>query len=356
VPDVAKLFVADIQADQEVTSTFIVADKQMRLARSGKPFLTLKLVDKSGEITGRIWERAAEINTAIPAKGVVAVRARSEKFREELQLHIQEIVAVPLDQVDAADFLPVCPLDLQELWSKCKQLTGQLKRRSLQRLMAAIMRDAELVERFKRAPAAKSMHHAYLGGLLEHTVGVAGLVLRISEHYPELDRDLLLAGAIFHDLGKVREFVYDLVIDYSHEGRLLGHMVQGVEIVEEKLRSIKAFPAEEALLLKHLILSHHGVAEFGAVKLPMTREAVALHFADDLDAKMNTLTRILGESRPEDEAWTAYQPLFARFFFRGLPAASGGTVPEEDAAREHAATGVQLRVFPPAGPRGEGKT
>jgi 3'-5' exoribonuclease len=218
------------------------------------------------------------------------------------------------------------------------------------------MRDAELVERFKRAPAAKSMHHAYLGGLLEHTVGVAGLALRIGEHYPELDRDLLLAGAILHDLGKVREFVYDLVIDYSHEGRLLGHMVQGVEIVEEKLRSLKTFPAEDALLLKHLILSHHGEAEFGAVKLPMTREAVALHCADDLDAKMNSLTRILGESKSPGDAWTAYQPLFERFFFRGLPASSEGCAPEQDAAREREAIGVQLRVFPPAGPRGEGKT
>jgi 3'-5' exoribonuclease len=352
--DVAKLFAVDIQPDQEVSSTFMVADKQLRLARNGKPFLTLKLVDKTGAITGRIWDRAAEINEAIASKTVVAVRARSEKYREELQLHIQDIAPLPLDQVVAADFLPVCPVDARELWAKFKELTGHIKRRSLQRLVAAVLRDSELVELFRRAPAAKSMHHAYLGGLLEHTVGVVGLALQVAHHYPELDRDLLLVGAILHDIGKVREFVYDLVIDYSHEGRLLGHMVQGLEILEEKLRSLKNFPAEEALVLKHLILSHHGETEFGAVKLPMTREAVVLHFVDDLDAKMNSLTRILAESKSVDEAWTSYQPRFERFFFRGLPLPSEDRPAADDALRGGEATGVQLRVFPAAGPPGSG--
>ena len=354
MPDVAKTFVADIQANHEVTGHFVVADKQLRLARNGTPFLTLKLVDRTGEISGRIWERAAEVDATVAVKAVVLLRARSEKYREEIQLQVQEIAPVPRADIDPADFLPACPLDLQELWAKLKRLAAQIRQRPLKRLLNSVLQDAPLMERFRRAPAAKSMHHAYLGGLLEHTVSVTELVCRISEHYPVLDRDLVMAGAIFHDLGKVDEFVYDLYIDYSDEGRLLGHMVQGLAILEEKLEAVKGVPAGQALLLKHLILSHHGEAEFGAVKLPMTREAFVLHFADDLDAKMNSLTRILEEPRDGNAGWSAYQPLFERFFFRGLP------TPVEDAPVAKAPVadpekaGVQLPVWPTPGQNRDG--
>jgi 3'-5' exoribonuclease len=353
--DVAKVFVADIQSDQEVAGVFIVADKQLRTARNGKPFLTLRLADRTGEIVGRVWDRASELNDTIAARSVVLVRARSETFRDEMQLQVREVQPVALEEVDGADFLPVCPRDVQQLWEHFKQLCGQVKRRPLQKLLAAISSDTELMERFRRAPAAKSMHHAYLGGLLEHTVGVAELVLKISEQYPDLDRDLLVAGAMLHDLGKIREFVYDLYIDYSHEGRLLGHMIQGLAILDEKMRGLKAFPEEEALLLKHLVLSHHGETEFGAVKLPMTREAFALHYADDLDAKMNSLTRILAESKGGDEAWTTYQPLFERFFFRGMPATAREMSLVDTVPREPADTVKQLRVWPTSTAREDAK-
>jgi 3'-5' exoribonuclease len=319
VASVKKIFVTDIQADQEVVSAFIVAEKQLRTARNGKTFLTLRLADKTGEVIGRMWDRAGEWHDAITARSVVRVHARSEIFRDEIQLQVRDIQAISLEDVDGADFIPVCPRDTQQLWDRFRQLCGQAKRRPWQRLLAAIQGDNALMDCFRRAPAAKSMHHAYLGGLLEHTVGVADLVLRFCEQYPDLDRDLLLVGAIFHDLGKIREFTYDIYIDYSDEGRLLGHMIQGLTLLDEKLRTLRSFPAEEALLLKHLVLSHHGETEFGAVKLPMTREAVVLHYADDLDAKMSSLTRILAESKAGDESWTSYQPLFERFFFRGFP-------------------------------------
>jgi 3'-5' exoribonuclease len=345
---VAKLFVADIQANQDVTGHFVVADKQLRLTRNGLPFLTLKLVDRTGEISGRIWERALETDAVIAVKDVVLVRARSEKYRDELQLQVQEIAPVARAEIDPSDFLPTCPLDLQELWTKLKRLATQIRQQPLKRLVSSVLRDAALMERFRRAPAAKSMHHAYLGGLLEHTLSVTELVCRISEHYPVLDRDLLTAGAIFHDLGKVDEFVYDLYIDYSVAGRLLGHMVQGVAILEEKLAAGKCVPAEQATLLKHLILSHHGEAEFGAVKLPMTREAFVLHFADDLDAKMNSLTRILEEPRDANACWSAYQPLFERFFFRGLPAPVAEAPVIEAPAAGPEKAGVQLPVWPAA--------
>lgn len=344
-----KTFISEIQASQEVASSFVVTEKQLRVARNGTPFLTLKLADKTGEIVGRVWERAKEIADAIPSKGFVFVRGRSEKYRDELQLQIQEISPLAANEVNPSDFLPVCPVSAEALLEQLTSVVSGIRRRSLSRLMKHFFADKELTERFKLAPAAKSMHHAYLGGLLEHTVSVARLVCRISEHYPELDRDLLVIGAILHDVGKVEEFVYDMCIDYSHTGRLLGHMVLGAEILDEKIRTLRNFPLEEALLLKHLILSHHGEAEFGAVKLPMTREAFVLHFADDLDAKMNSLTRILTEGKGGDEAWTSYQPLYERFFFRGLPPSEGSkgladtSVPEE--------RGVQLSIWPEEKPK-----
>jgi 3'-5' exoribonuclease len=354
VHEVAKTFVADIQANQEVAGHFVVADKHLRLARNGTPFLTLKLVDRTGEINGRIWERAVEMDAAVAVKSVVLLRARSEKYREELQLQVQEIAPVPRADIDPSDFLPTCPLDLPELWARLQRLAAQIRQRPLKRLVNSVLQDTLLMERFRRAPAAKSMHHAYLGGLLEHTVSVAELVYRISDHYSVLDRDLLLAGAIFHDLGKVDEFVYDLYIDYSDAGRLLGHMVQGLAIIEQKLGTVKGIPADQALLVKHLILSHHGEAEFGAVKLPMTREAFVLHFADDLDAKMNSLTRILEEPRDENAGWSAYQPLFERFFFRGLPAPAAETPAAAAALADPEKAGIQLSVWPAPGRNRDG--
>ena len=317
----AKTYISDIQPNQDISTAFIVGDKQLRTARNGTLFLTLKLIDKTGEITGRVWERAEEVAASIPAKGAVFIRGRSEKYRDELQLQVQEITPLALDRIDPSDFLPVCPVSPEALFERLKVLAATLKSRSLARLMKHLLGDRELMSRFKLAPAAKSMHHAYLGGLLEHSVSVAELTSVISSRYPDLDRDLLIVGAVLHDIGKIHEFTYDLVIDYSHEGRLLGHMVLGVQILEDKIAGLKKFPEEEALLLKHMILSHHGETDLGAVRLPMTREAFVVHMADDLDAKMNSLNRILATRKEGDDAWTPYQKMYERFFFRGLPSA-----------------------------------
>lgn len=338
----AKLFISDIEPNQEIETYLVVSEKQLRTARNGTRFVTLKLADKTGEIVARIWDRADEFMELVPDKGPVFIRARSEKFRDELQLQIQEISPATREQIDPSDFLPVCPISTDELLETLKAQISTIKHRPLSKLMKAFLADRDLMLRFRQAPAAKSVHHAYLGGLIEHTVSVAGLVSRICEHYPSLNRDLLIAGAIWHDMGKIHEFSYDLYIDYSHSGRLLGHMILGIDLLQEKLRSFRSFPAEEAMLLKHLILSHHGESNFGAVRVPMTREALVLHFADDMDAKMSTVTRILSESGAQDDAWTAYQPLFERFFFRGLPpSVDDQTTPSTDEETR----GVQLRIW-----------
>ncbi len=203
----------------------------------------------------------------------------------------------------------------------------------LRQLCEAILADPDIMTRFKLAPAAKSMHHAYIGGLLEHTVSVVTLIYRICNHYPDLDRDLLMTGAFLHDIGKIEEFVYDTSIDYSDSGRLVGHMVLGTQMVEDKIRRMEGFPVETAILVKHLILSHHGEAQFGAVSLPASREAFALHLADDLDAKMNAIGRIIANPANDGSSWTGFETIFGRRFFRGFPkqsdAAGGDEVSEE---------------------------
>lgn len=346
----SKTFIADIQPNQDIAAAFVVSEKQLRTTRSGTAFLTLRLVDRTGEITGRVWDNATELAAVIPLKGAVFLRGRSETYRDEVQLNIQEARPLKPEAVDPADFLPVCPKDRDVLFEKLSGRISEVEDRSCKQLLKAIFKDRVLLSRFKSAPAAKSMHHAYLGGSLEHTLSVVELVLRICRLYPFLDRDLLVAGAILHDIGKTDEYVYDLAIDYSHSGRLLGHMVLGVQIVDEKIRLLKDFPEEKAWLIKHMILSHHGEAEFGAAKLPMTREAFVLHHADDLDAKMNNLTRILSEPKAGNEVWTGYQPLFERFFYRGLPKEQADTLPLEGEETEDE-RGVQLNLWNPEKPR-----
>jgi 3'-5' exoribonuclease len=313
-----KTYIEEIKPNQEITTQFVVAERELRTARNGAPFLTLKLADKTGEIVGRMWDRAEETAELVKRKDVVLVKGRSELFRDELQLQVQEITPVPAGGFDPSDFLPATPADTEALFEQLKKLLSGIGSRPLHQLCSLILADRDLMARFKLAPAAKAMHHAYLGGLLEHTVSVMGLIVRICEHYPELDRDLLLVGGLLHDIGKIEEFVYDIRIDYSDEGRLVGHLVLGVRILDEKIRGVRNFPADKAILLKHLILSHHGEAEFGAVRLPMNREAFALHLVDDLDAKMNYLGRILSDSGAGGESWTKYQSLFERHFFRGF--------------------------------------
>jgi len=316
---VPKLFISELEPNLEIASLFVASEKQLKTARNGTVYLDLKLMDKTGEVNGKMWEKAADASAGFRSGDIVYLRARTELYKEKIQLNISEIMPVPAGAYDPADFLPVCPYDRDVLFERLSKLVGGMGEGFLRLLCEAVLADPEIMTRFKLAPAAKSMHHAYIGGLLEHTVSVITLIYRICNHYPDLDRDLLISGAFLHDIGKIEEFVYDTHIDYSDAGRLVGHMVQGAQIVEDKIRGIEGFPAETSILLKHLILSHHGEAQFGAVRLPASKEAFALHLADDLDAKMNAIDRILANSGEDDGAWTGFETIFGRHFFRGFP-------------------------------------
>ena len=312
-----KRFIAELQENQKLVSSFLVKAKTLGKTRSGNPFLRIRLTDHTGETEGRIWERALECDQDFSVNDVVRVRARVERYQDKLQLNISDIERVDPEEVDPTLFLPTSPQNVDELWQQFEDLAKQVKNQHLQRLLQSFLSDRTFVEQMKQAPAAKSMHHAYLGGLLEHTVSVTRLLGRICDHYPRLDRDLLVTAAILHDIGKLEEFSYKLHVDYTDAGRLLGHVVLGVQRVQEKIYKLEGFPPTLSLTLQHLMVSHHGEYEFGAPKRPKTMEAFALHYADDLDAKMNHLSRVLDNEKESPSHWTSFQQVYDRFVFKG---------------------------------------
>ena len=312
-----KRFIADLQENERFVCSFLVKAKTLGNTRSGNPFLRIRLTDQTGEIEGLIWERALEFDQDFSVNDVVRVHARVERYQGKLQLNVSDIERVDPAEVDPTLFLPTGPHDVNQLWQQLEDLAGQVKNQHLQRLLQSFLSDRSFAEQMKQAPAAKSMHHAYLGGLLEHTVSVTRLLGRICDHYPRLDRDLLITAAILHDIGKLEEFSYQLHLDYTDAGRLLGHVVLGVQRVKEKIDKLKGFPATLSLTLQHLMVSHHGEYEFGAPKRPKTLEAFALHYADDLDAKMNHLTRLLETEKESPSHWTSFQRVYDRFVFKG---------------------------------------
>jgi 3'-5' exoribonuclease len=242
------------------------------------------------------------------------VEGDAESFRGQIQINISGL-KVSTKEKDPGLFLESAPGDASKEMTILREILRGVKNEYLKALVNKFLEDKAFLRQFKKAPAAKSFHHSYLGGLLEHTLSLCKMAVRAAEHYPELDGDLLLTAAFLHDIGKIRELKTDLQIDYTDEGRLLGHVVLGATMVDEKLYGLKDFPQELALRLKHLILSHHGEYEFGSPKRPKFLEAFALHLIDDLDAKMNGISRFMKKDRREGD-WTEFNRMFDRYFIK----------------------------------------
>jgi 3'-5' exoribonuclease len=308
-------YVADLKADTVVTSYFLVSEKELRSTREGKPFLRLELGDRTGTVEARLWENAAELAPAFDQDDVIKVQARVESFRGKLQLAVDKLRRAEPAEIDLADYFPHTAEDVDELYRRLTAHAAAIGNPWLKRLAASILEDPAVVPRLKRAPAAKLMHHAFLGGLLEHVVSLCDLCRAVAGHYRDLDSDLLITGAILHDIGKLDELCYERAIHYSTEGLLLGHIILELEQVGRAMDAIDGFPAELKTVVKHLLISHHGQYEFGSPKLPMTREALALSFLDDLDSKM-AATRDALAAQAGDEMWTAYVHALGRRFLR----------------------------------------
>ncbi len=308
--------IKDIQDGQAVRGIFLVRQMSRAETRAGKPYLSLTLMDRTGELAGRVWDNADALAAHCPAGAFVQVTAQAQAYKDILQLKINNLQKVEATEVDPAEFLPATPADIPALKKELRKFIKSIENAHLQSLLQALFKNGDFFDKFCRAPAAKNMHHAYLGGLLEHTMAVARLADQTCGLYPELDRSLLLSGALLHDIGKVEEFSFEVFpFDYSDQGRLVGHFVIGVEMIHDVLKTLQGFPPDLADRLKHLILSHHGRHEFGSPVLPMTSEAFVLNLLDDLDAKMNFLNRLNEQAGKAGYQWSEYQRMFERFLF-----------------------------------------
>lgn len=312
-------FVRDLRPGERVLGFFLVRYKRLEpfRDRTRGHFLTLILADKTGEILARVWEDAPAVAETFEQGQVVKVLGQVEEYLDRWQVIVEKIRPARDDEFDLADFLPATERDVEEMRDALQQAVAEVKDPYLRSLLERFFGDEQFIAQFSRAPAARRVHHAYLGGLLEHTLEVVHLCRALMELYPQIHRDLLLTGALLHDVGKTREFVYEGDIAYSDEGRLLGHVVLSLEMVDEALAGMPDFPKELALRLRHMIVSHHGRYEWGSPRRPKTLEAAALHHVENLSAQVNRFHRLIAARRDRTRPWTEYDTLLQRHLYAG---------------------------------------
>jgi 3'-5' exoribonuclease len=315
-------FVQQLADGDTVEEVYLVTDKQLRANRNGNLYLQLELRDRTGAMSARMWNAGEHLFRSFEAGDFLLVKAKVQLFQGALQMILSHLERAEAEKVDMGDFLPHTEQDVSKLFERLRSILMRVANPHLRALVECFLMDDDFVRRFCQAPAGVRNHHAYIGGLLEHVVTLLDAADRVLPLYPDVDRDLLLLGIFLHDIGKVRELSYQKVFAYTDEGQLIGHLVIGVEMLNEKAAQVpdltgEPFPAELLLRLKHMILSHHGSYEFGSPKLPMTPEAIALHCLDNLDAKVHTFTRDVREDRNQASAWTPFNQSLQRRLFKG---------------------------------------
>jgi 3'-5' exoribonuclease len=303
------IFVADLASFEEgklFDSFFLVLSRQLRTTQSNKPYLSLIFCDKTGQMEGRAWEPDdPRIARDFERGDVVKVRGCISRFNDRLQMKVEQLrKALPVE-IDKSDLMPATTYDVATLWRQLLSFVESFTDPHLKLLLSTLLADPKIEAAYREAPAAKQLHHAWLGGLLEHVISLLALADRVAPHYPILHRDLLLTGVILHDIGKIRELSWDVGFEYTIEGVLLGHIQIGSALAERAMDSLPGFPPRLKTLVLHMILSHHGKLEFGSPKLPMIPESLVLNFIDDLDAKMQAMQgefdKCAREGKPADE-------------------------------------------------------
>lgn len=318
-------FVKDLKDKDSISSPFLIKFSALAVGKTGKPFMNLVLMDKTGEVEARLWEDADRYVGQAVRDAFVAIEGRCQLYQGRRQVVISKLQILREDEIDLKEYLAESDTNPDLLYEQLLSSVSSLQDPYYKALAEAVLKDdLDIVDRIKRAPAAKSVHHAYKGGLLEHVVSITGVLDQIARHYGKyLDRDLLLLGGFFHDIGKLWELTYDRVTDYTTEGKLIGHLVMGVELVDRKIRELESqpgrlpglFPEEKKLLVKHLILAHHGQLEYGSPKRPKCLEALVVHMIDDLDSKVNAI-RCFIEKDETPGRWTGLNRQYERYFFK----------------------------------------
>jgi 3'-5' exoribonuclease len=310
-----KPFVSDLINEQTITAFFLVHAKELRNTKEGKPYLRLELGDRTGTVEARMWTKFESAAQDVARDDFIKVEARVELYRDRPQLALIQLRKAKPDEIELIDYLPHTKQDVEKMWAELLDYGSSIGNLWLQKLVAMILNDPSVAPRYKKAPAAKTMHHAYIGGLLEHVVGLCGLAKQVVAHYSELDVDLLLTAAILHDVGKLDELCYERAIGYTTHGQLLGHIVMELETVLRAMDKIPGFPPQLKTVVQHVLISHHGEYEFGSPKLPMIREALVFHYLDDLDSKMAAARSALATESGDDD-WSAYSGALQRKFLR----------------------------------------
>lgn len=318
----ARQFLKDLKDGDSVDEIYLLADKQLRANRQANLFLLASLRDRSGQMSGLMWNVHEEQLADVNAGNYVRVRGKVQLFQGNLQMILVQIRTVPAEQLNPDDFEQRPSGDVEALLRRLRELLLSIERPAIRSLMECFLIDEAFMDDLAKAAAGVKTHHAYRGGLVEHIVNMLETAKRIRDLYPAVDFDVLLAGIFLHDLGKVREMSLDNAFVYTDEGQLLGHLIIGIEMLSQKIAEVEKltnepFPTELALRLKHMIASHHGSYEHGAVRLPMTPEAIALHHLDNLDAKVHEFARTIADDPNTGSNWTPFYQRIDRKLFKG---------------------------------------
>ncbi|MGL1931168.1 MAG: HD domain-containing protein [Desulfotalea sp.] len=310
-------FVDKLSEGDRINDLFLVNSIRLGETKTGKAYLVITVSDKTGEISGPVWDNVPHYQGIVIPGNIIHVKGVVASYQNSKQLKLDGAEAVPQDDVDLGDFLVATPFDREEMGLELQHLVHSVEDVFLRKLLLKFFnKNTKMWNVFQDAPAAKGMHHAYIGGLLEHSLSVTKLAVAMAEHYAGVDRSLLLTGALLHDIGKIKEMTYNRgVVNYTSVGRLKGHLVMGSEMVAEFAAEIKDFPTERLEELQHLILSHHSKQEFGSPIVPMTVEAILLGFVDDIDAKINITEQLRHKMDTPEAQWTDYQRGMERFLY-----------------------------------------
>ncbi|AMV32530.1 3'-5' exoribonuclease YhaM [Pirellula sp. SH-Sr6A] len=316
-----RTFISDIQPQMQIDEVFRIADRQLRANRQGGHYLLLQLQDRTGTISGMRWNADERIADKFQRGAYVRVQAASQLHNGVLQLIVHQMQGVEEGQIEPEDFESATRVDVPSLWNELRSLLDSIQDPTLRAIAQSFVTDPEIEVALKIAPAGIKTHHAYPGGLLEHIVSLVKLASALASHYAYLDRDILLAGAFLHDIGKLEELAFDGELTYTDAGQLIGHLVQGVGMVERKAADLVRegcdLDPNKLLHLKHIIVSHHGCLEHGSPKVPMTMESMAFHYIDEMDAKLSSIRGMIEADRTRD-TWTPYNPSLARKILKPL--------------------------------------
>ncbi len=313
--DTKRVWIRDLRAGTDVDECYAVRGVDVRQRRGGGPYLAATLGDKTGEVAALVWQDVEKLRETLEPGSVVSVKGQVQRYNQQLQVVVRQAELLPGESVKDELFVRSSAQDPAHLWKEINRLIEEVSDANLRQLLFRIFSDSEIERLFKAAPAARSMHHAFRSGLLEHSLSVTTVARDLARHY-QLNDDLVVAGCLLHDFGKIWELDIGASIEYTDDGRLIGHIPMETLYVDKKIAELESFPPETRRQLLHILLAHHGEYEFGSPRRPKTPEALLVHMVDNLDSKMAGMVEAIAAQGSDDEAWTPYSRILERHIYR----------------------------------------